>query len=476
MLHRPRRSHVILAPKRFPQHSGPASDAPYGKVAWLNRKSLDFRELLERVLPLDQLPTPDRAQVARALRSGVTRQIEAAAFTAIERLEHDGALQRLPEAAGVAAGVRRYLPRDRFEVITLEMPAPSERDGVFAFPRAGLPQDAAAGLDQIRRLLRLDDPSLADTAAPPDVRAALVQQLDQAGRELLRAEHVHFRPVLAVPESGDAARPLDASLIGEVLGRPGAVFYCPEPSRSRRLAAEAARRGVRALALCAVTSGDGAVLGTLEAECPARPALGPEDLARLALLADAFGAVLERAARIEKLVFVDPLTGSYNRSYFELQARNEISRAHRESESMALCIADVDNFKAFNTSYGYEAGNQVLVNVAQTLSRGVRPFDTVARWGGEEFVVLLTAPVEADDVRAVSERLRAAVERLSLRLEGLDGHTHATSVTVSIGVALYPDHGRTVQDLWRSANQALLEAKRRQKNRVVFPPSSRDSK
>ena len=84
--------------------------------------------------------------------------------------------------------------------------------------------------------------------------------------------------------------------------------------------------------------------------------------------------------QLNQLVFVDPLTGSYNRSYFELQARNEIARAQREEESMALCIADVDNFKAFNSTYGYDAGNQVLVNVAQTLRRGVRPFDTVARW------------------------------------------------------------------------------------------------
>jgi diguanylate cyclase (GGDEF)-like protein len=136
---------------------------------------------------------------------------------------------------------------------------------------------------------------------------------------------------------------------------------------------------------------------------------------------------------------------------------------------MALCIADVDNFKTFNSTYGYDAGNHVLVNVAQTLRRGVRPFDTVARWGGEEFAVLLTAPVDEESVRAISERLRVAVERLTLRLEGLDGLTYATSVTVSIGVALSPRHGRTVQDLWRAANQALLEAKRFRKNRVVFP-------
>ena len=431
------------------------------------RQPIDFRELLERVLPLEELGAPDRAQVQHALRSGVMRQVEAAAMMAIDRLEHGGALLRVP--GDDSTRVRRYIPRGGSDVITLEMPAPAERGGVFIFPRSGLPTDAATGLDQVRRLLRLDDPMFSDSQALPDARQAQLQQLDQAGRELLRAEHVGFVPA-ALPghEPEGAAHALDPALAAEAQGRPASVLYCPDTALSPRLAATA-RHEAAALAWCAVNAGDGAVLGALEARLPAGASLDARDLARFALLADAFGNVLERAARIERLVFIDPLTGTYNRSYFELQARNEIARAERERESMALCIADVDNFKSFNTTYGYDAGNQVLVNVAQTLRRGVRPFDTVARWGGEEFVVLLTAPLDEASVGTISERLRAAVERLSLRLEGLDGLTYSASVTVSIGVALSPRHGRSVQDLWRTANQALLEAKRRQKNRVVFP-------
>ncbi|HEV2106027.1 MAG TPA: GGDEF domain-containing protein, partial [Candidatus Eisenbacteria bacterium] len=148
--------------------------------------------------------------------------------------------------------------------------------------------------------------------------------------------------------------------------------------------------------------------------------------------------------------------------------RNEIARAQREQSSLALLIADIDDFKSFNTSFGYEAGNQVLVQVAQTLRAGVRPFDTVARWGGEEFAVLLTPPVLEDDVITISERLRAAVERTPIRLEGLDGRSHRVHLTMSMGVALHPDHADNPQDLWRAANQALLKAKRPPKNQVVF--------
>ena len=105
---------------------------------------------------------------------------------------------------------------------------------------------------------------------------------------------------------------------------------------------------------------------------------------------------------------------------------------------MALCIADIDDFKSFNTAFGYEAGNQVLAQVAQSLRRGVRPFDTVARWGGEEFAVLLTSPVHAEDVLAICERLRSAVERMPLQLEGLDRQSHRVGVTISLGSRCFP--------------------------------------
>jgi diguanylate cyclase (GGDEF)-like protein len=98
----------------------------------------------------------------------------------------------------------------------------------------------------------------------------------------------------------------------------------------------------------------------------------------------------------------------------------------------------------------------------------VRPFDTVARWGGEEFAILLTSPVHAHDVVAVSERLRSMVERLGVELEGLDRRRHAVGVTMSMGVALFPDHAQSADDLWRAANQALLRAKRPPKNKVIF--------
>ncbi len=431
----------------------------------MKQRHIGFRDLLERLLPIEELPPVDRLRVQRALRSGVAQEVEHAALHAMDLLEQQGALRRLPVDG--REPVVRYQARNRLDVITLALPAPRLRDGVVAMPRNTLPTQAPARLDQVRRLIRLDDPLVFTDPRTDTTRAGLLAQLEQAGPELLGTGQVRYFG----REDDDVVnpeRPFDAALAAEAMEHPQVLLHCADTESSTSLVARARERGVRSLVVVAVTGSDGRPLGHLEVMSPEVDPFQPVDLAMIALLADFCGGVLERANRIEKLVFVDPLTGAYNRSYYDLQIRNEIERARREGESLALVIADIDDFKSFNTSFGYEAGNQVLVQVAHALRKAVRPFDPVARWGGEEFVVVLTAPVHEADVVAISERLRTAVEATSIRLEGLDGRAHRVNVTVSVGVAMCPDHADNSQDLWRAANQALLRAKRPPKNRVVF--------
>ena len=429
----------------------------------MKQKPIGFRELLEGVLPLDQLPPADRLLVARALQSGIAGRLQAAALHALERLEHVGAVRRLPADAG--GRVLRFQARDGFEVFRWEVPEPDERDGVLAIPRASLPARVPAALDQVRRLLHLEDPQVFTNPRGRHVRGVLADHLEQASRDLLSGVEVRFFPAAGGEENGEA--PLHPGLAAQAQAETERILYCPDTAASPALQG-AARRGVRSLVLAGAVTADGQSIGHLEARAPTASAFAPDALARIVLLADVCGGLLDRAARLEKLVFVDPMTAVYNRAYFEQQAAIEMARAAREQSSMALCIADIDEFKAFNSSFGYEAGNQVLVHVAQTIRAEVRPFDTVARWGGEEFAVLLSAPVEPEDVRAVSERLRAKVQRAGLTLTGLDGQPHRAEVTVSIGVALFPEHAESVPDLWRLANQALLQAKRPPKNQVVI--------
>lgn len=433
----------------------------------MKQKNIGFRDLLERLLPVEQLSPVDRHRVQRALRSGVAREVEHAALHAIEMLEQQGSLRRLPAEASTASPVVRYQAPGRIDVITLQLPGPRVRDGVTVQNRSSLPAQAPARLDQVRRLVRLDDPLIFSDPRTGTTRAGLLAQLAQAGRELLGdADVVYFGREDPADETGET--PVDAGLAADVLEHHGMLFSCPDTESSGALTLEARRRGARSLVATAVIGASGEAIGHIEVRGREPHAFDATDLAMIALLADFCGGIIERATRIEKLVFVDPMTGAYNRSYYDLQVRNEIARAQREQSSLALLICDIDDFKSFNTSFGYEAGNQVLVQVAGTLRAGVRPFDTVARWGGEEFAVLLTPPVIEEDVLAIGQRLRLAVEKTAIRLEGLDGRSHRVHVTMSIGVAMFPDHADNPSDLWRAANTALLKAKRPPKNQIVF--------
>ena len=433
----------------------------------MRRKHIDFRELLERLLPLEELPPADRSAVERALRSGVSGQLQQAALYAVRQLEQLGALRRLPSAQNGGPPALRYQRREGLDVITIQLPGEARHDGVVACPRGTLPLEAQASLDRVRRLLRLEDDALLAEPRTPRARLGLIPQLDRAGSEFLGASEVRLVPAAGGEEAGPALS-LEPELGREAAANPDILLYCPDVRRSPRLAKTAGARGVRSAVFAGLPRGADGACGHLEVLSRAEDPFRPEDLAMVALLADYCGAAMERAARLEKLVFIDTLTSVYNRSYFDLEVQNEMARAEREKSSMALCIADIDDFKKFNTTYGYEAGNRVLAHVAQALKRGVRPFDTVARWGGEEFAVLLTAPVHPEDVRTICERLRSLVERIPLQIEGLDRRAHRRGVTVSVGVAMFPDHADNSKDLWRAANQALLHAKRVPKNQVMF--------
>lgn len=434
----------------------------------VKRKSIDFRELLETLLPLDSLPPASRLEVQRALHSGITAQIERVALLALRELERQGTLRRIGPKDNAAPPALRYESRQTFNLITVQLPMPPRIEGFQAHLRALLPVQAEARLDRVRTLLSLDDALV--FAPPGEGRPGLFEQLDRAGREFLGASEVRFIPATPVESAGETAVTLDEALATATRTHPDTLLYCPDANLAPSLAEAARSRRLRSAAFCSVRTPEGEVLGHLEVMSRERDPFRPAELALVVLLADSVAGVLARAARIETMVFVDPLTSVYNRSYFNLEVQNEMARAQRERASMALLIADIDDFKAFNSVYGYEAGNRVLVEVAQALKGAVRPFDTVARWGGEEFAVVLTSPIHASDVGTITERLRSIVERHAVRLEGLDGASHRVGVTVSVGVAVFPDHASSPPELFRAANQALLEAKKPPKNRVVFAP------
>ena len=175
-------------------------------------------------------------------------------------------------------------------------------------------------------------------------------------------------------------------------------------------------------------------------------------------------ALEEANQKLERLSFLDGLTNIANRRRFDEFLHIEWRRAAREAAPLSVILADIDFFKAYNDTYGHEAGDEILKKVAGALAVTVnRPADLVARYGGEEFVVALPG-TDAAGALVLAERLRAAVEALAV--------AHSTSraaahVTISVGVATtIPERGAAPEALVAAADQALYEAKHDGRNRV----------
>jgi diguanylate cyclase (GGDEF)-like protein/PAS domain S-box-containing protein len=157
----------------------------------------------------------------------------------------------------------------------------------------------------------------------------------------------------------------------------------------------------------------------------------------------------------------DALTGLYNRRYLEEVLEREVRRAARGVQSLGILMIDLDHFKTFNDTYGHDAGDAVLRETGAALARGIRAEDFVCRFGGEEFVVILpTASLEAACMRA--ERLRSKMKELTILHQGKS----MGMLTVSIGVAVFPEHAVSPKELMAAADAALYEAKHRGRDQV----------
>jgi diguanylate cyclase (GGDEF)-like protein len=163
----------------------------------------------------------------------------------------------------------------------------------------------------------------------------------------------------------------------------------------------------------------------------------------------------------------DVLTGLYNRRFFDESSLREVLRAQRQQSKgdyagLALMMIDIDHFKKFNDQHGHEIGDVVLREVAQVLQSQTRGSDVAARFGGEEFTIVL--PDITDQLAMErAERVRKAVEDLLLHPSGKD----VGSITISIGLSHFPRHGTSVEALLLAADKALYEAKNSGRNKVV---------
>jgi diguanylate cyclase (GGDEF)-like protein len=161
--------------------------------------------------------------------------------------------------------------------------------------------------------------------------------------------------------------------------------------------------------------------------------------------------------------FTDRLTGLRNYDYFSEVMRSELARVRRYGGCMTLVMLDLDRFKAYNDSHGHGAGNRLLASVGHVLAREKRDADIAARFGGEEFALLV--PGRGSEAMVVAERVRQAIA--DIPMGALDRHNVPDIVTASAGIATFPVDARDAEELFEQADRALYEAKRRGRNRIV---------
>jgi two-component system cell cycle response regulator len=170
--------------------------------------------------------------------------------------------------------------------------------------------------------------------------------------------------------------------------------------------------------------------------------------------------VLSIQRELERLVVSDPLTGLYNRRYLIERLGQEMNRVDRYGGKLAFAMIDLDGFKPVNDKYGHVFGDRLLRAVASEISRSLRTPDVAARYGGDEFAVILPQ-TQPEGALRVCERIRKAVEQLALSSGDIP-----VSVTATLGVADYPAEGiATAEELIQAADEALYGAKRGGKNR-----------
>ncbi|MFU8839058.1 MAG: diguanylate cyclase domain-containing protein [Thiohalomonadaceae bacterium] len=170
----------------------------------------------------------------------------------------------------------------------------------------------------------------------------------------------------------------------------------------------------------------------------------------------------ENEKRMHKLAHYDQLTGLPNRILFNERLRYALSQAERNKKMVAVMFLDLDGFKPVNDTLGHAAGDQLLYQVAQRLKDCLRASDTVARFGGDEFTIVLP---DVDGVRSAAQIAKKIIEQVAKPYQ-LDGNE--VQITTSLGISLYPDHANNPAELIHHADGAMYQAKRQGKNQYHY--------
>ena len=188
-------------------------------------------------------------------------------------------------------------------------------------------------------------------------------------------------------------------------------------------------------------------------------------------------AIREQYRKLRLAAYSDPLTGAWNRRYFDQFLAGAMSEARDHRHNVTILVFDIDNFKSYNDRYGHEAGDEILIETVRLLRSVIRPTDRVCRIGGDEFAVIFHEPQGPRDpasrhptsIHAIAARFQSQVR--SARFSKL-GNEAPGNLSISGGLATYPWDGTTPAELLRRADELAIEGKRQGKNVIMFGPGT----
>ena len=443
----------------------------------------DFRYLLVHLVPQHRLPAEIRRGVGDALRSGEERALRRASIRALEALCDADYLERSGLAADNGNVVVQYRKAGGRYQVSVAVPRAEWEDSTAAFtPARPTPAPGAdAGVEAPAALAGTPADSLQAAHILPDIvrSFAIVDRsapvLERIDVLLATMERWLGLEAARLDVIDDALLPGDATgtrvrVVSEAELRSIESVRIALETGARRLIPKAnlngpAADGVASWNVLGVAPifAQGNVVGALR--CYFGAGLDREGMEqRVETVSALVRNVIEFNYHFENLTSIDSLTGIYNRQFFDRQMPVEIERAMRSGASLSMLVLDIDNFKRVNDELGHKKGDEALVAVAEIVSRNLRKVDLAFRYGGEEVVILLPGTPEFEAVHT-AERLRRVIHQY----QGFRDHRGTTrELTVSVGVAVYPDTARNAEELFMQADEAMNRAKQRGKNQVVL--------
>ncbi|HEV7865482.1 MAG TPA: GGDEF domain-containing protein [Acidimicrobiia bacterium] len=326
----------------------------------------------------------------------------------------------------------------------------------------------ARDLDRSQQAFRRAISRLGETLAATHDREKILEAVSETAQLAVGAqrgifyEFIPARKVLVArsgvgPDAPELTLPLGTGLAGTCAAERVAIAYpgatapvFPEPEVETAMAVPFSSRGqlLGVVAVYGHTAGE---------------TFGPDDVEALVTLVAQAGTAVDNVSLHEearRLSITDGLTGLWNRRQLDLRCQEELERAIRFSRPVGVVFCDVDLFKDVNTEWHHQGGDAVLVEVAHRLSAATREIDVVARFGGEEFVLLLPE-TDLAGARILAEKVRRAMCD-----EPVEHAGRTRTVTLSLGVASYPHSGTSVRTLLAAAQEALKRAKENGRNRI----------